>query len=84
MPLLKKKPFVCEEPPDNLEPDDLVFYCKLTGEVFTDYESVTLLFIPYVIMLVVRLFIFSLLVRYQDFLQKFPTSFQQNFACWYS
>jgi len=64
MPLLKKKPFVCEEPPDNLEPDDLVFYCKLTGEVFTDYESVIFSF---VIMFVVCLFIFSLSIWYQFF-----------------
>jgi len=40
MPLLRKLPFVCETPPADLKPDDLVFYCKLTGEIFTDYESV--------------------------------------------
>ena len=40
MPLLRKQPFVCETPSTNLKPDDLVFYCKLTGELFTDYESV--------------------------------------------
>ena len=42
MPLLKKKQFVFDKPPAHLKPDDLVFYCKFTGEVFTDYELVIL------------------------------------------
>jgi len=40
MPLLRKRPFMCEKPPAHLKPNDLVFYCKLTGEIFTDYEWV--------------------------------------------
>jgi len=42
MPLLRKKPFVCETPPAHLTANDLVFYCKFTGEAFTDYELVIL------------------------------------------
>lgn len=38
MPLLHKKPFVHETPPPDLKPEDTVFFCKVTGEVFTDYE----------------------------------------------
>jgi len=44
MPLLRKRPFICEKPPAHLKPNDLVFYCKLTGEAFTDYESVLSLY----------------------------------------
>lgn len=39
MPLLKKQPFEKVKPPDNLKPDDLVFYSEFTKEIFTDYED---------------------------------------------
>jgi len=39
MPLLKKQPFERVKPPDNLKPDDLVFYSEATKEIFTDYED---------------------------------------------
>ena len=39
MPLLKKKPFKRLEPPAGLEPDDEVFFCEATKEVFRDYDS---------------------------------------------
>ncbi|KAL4238265.1 Bromodomain adjacent to zinc finger domain protein 1A [Mactra antiquata] len=39
MPLLRKSPFHREKPPPDLKPDDEVFFCKLTREVFKDYEK---------------------------------------------
>lgn len=39
MPLLKKKPFKRQDPPKGLKPDDEVFFCEATKEIFTDYES---------------------------------------------
>ena len=39
MPLLKKQPFEKVKPPDTLKPDDEVFHCEATNEVFTDYEQ---------------------------------------------
>jgi bromodomain adjacent to zinc finger domain protein 1A len=39
MPLLKKRPFKKRDPPPGLEPDDEVFYCEATKEVFRDYDS---------------------------------------------
>lgn len=39
MPLLHRKPFVPNPPPKNLGPDDEVFFCPLTKEVFTNYEQ---------------------------------------------
>ncbi|KAK8400654.1 hypothetical protein O3P69_002454 [Scylla paramamosain] len=39
MPLLHKRPFVKTEPPTNLQASDKVFYCEMTGEVFTQYEE---------------------------------------------
>ena len=39
MPLLKKKPFKRWPPPPGLQPDDEVFFCEATKEVFKDYES---------------------------------------------
>jgi len=39
MPLLKKRPFKRQSPPPGLNPDDEVFYCEATKEVFTDFES---------------------------------------------
>jgi bromodomain adjacent to zinc finger domain protein 1A len=38
MPLLKKKPFERLKPPPGLKPDDEVFFCEATGEVFAEYE----------------------------------------------
>ena len=38
MPLLRKKPFIPDKQPPSLKPDDEVFYCEYTGEIFTDYE----------------------------------------------
>jgi bromodomain adjacent to zinc finger domain protein 1A len=38
MPLLHKKPFSPEQFPADLREDEEVFFCKLTGEIFRDYE----------------------------------------------
>ncbi|XP_045165430.2 bromodomain adjacent to zinc finger domain protein 1A-like isoform X2 [Mercenaria mercenaria] len=39
MPLLRRQPFHREKPPPDLRPDEEVFLCKLTREVFRDYEK---------------------------------------------
>ncbi|XP_071081443.1 bromodomain adjacent to zinc finger domain protein 1A-like [Haliotis cracherodii] len=39
MPLLRRQPFHKQKPPPNLRPDEEVFHCKLTNEVFRDYEE---------------------------------------------
>ncbi|XP_077179199.1 bromodomain adjacent to zinc finger domain protein 1A isoform X3 [Paroedura picta] len=39
MPLLHRKPFVREKPPADLRPDEHVFYCKVTNEIFRDYDD---------------------------------------------
>ena len=38
MPLLGAGRFKCQPIPENLDPEDEVYVCKATGEVFTDYE----------------------------------------------
>lgn len=38
MPLLHRKPFVRKKPPADLRPDERVFYCRVTNEIFRDYE----------------------------------------------
>ena len=38
MPLLHRKPFVREKPPADLRPDERVFYCRVTNEIFRAYE----------------------------------------------
>ena len=39
MPLLNREPFVKARPPADIKKDDEVFYCKLTDEVFVDYDE---------------------------------------------
>uniref|UniRef100_A0A8C8VNZ0 Bromodomain adjacent to zinc finger domain protein 1A n=1 Tax=Pelusios castaneus TaxID=367368 RepID=A0A8C8VNZ0_9SAUR len=39
MPLLHRKPFVREKPPADLRPDERVFYCRVTREIFRDYDD---------------------------------------------
>jgi len=39
MPLLRKQPFVKAKPPVGLKPENEVFHCEATNEVFTDYEA---------------------------------------------
>ena len=39
MPLLNREPFVKARPPADIQKDDEVFYCKLTDEVFVDYDE---------------------------------------------
>ncbi|XP_074641333.1 bromodomain adjacent to zinc finger domain protein 1A-like [Tubulanus polymorphus] len=39
MPLLRRQPFVRKKPPADLRPDEEVFFCKLTNEIFRDYEE---------------------------------------------
>lgn len=39
MPLVNKKPFVPNPIPDNLAPDDEVFYHELTNEIFTSHDA---------------------------------------------
>ncbi|XP_053236374.1 bromodomain adjacent to zinc finger domain protein 1A isoform X2 [Podarcis raffonei] len=39
MPLLHRKPFVREKPPADLRPDEHVFYCKVTNEIFRNYDD---------------------------------------------
>lgn len=42
MPLLGKEPFIRATLPADIDPDDEVFYCKVTQEAFTNYEYVNL------------------------------------------
>ncbi|XP_021257332.1 bromodomain adjacent to zinc finger domain protein 1A, partial [Numida meleagris] len=37
--LLHRKPFVREKPPADLRPDERVFYCRVTNEIFRDYDD---------------------------------------------
>ncbi|XP_051503107.1 bromodomain adjacent to zinc finger domain protein 1A-like isoform X2 [Myxocyprinus asiaticus] len=39
MPLLHKKPFVRQKPPADLQPDEEVFLCKVTHEIFRTYDE---------------------------------------------
>lgn len=39
MPLVNKKPFIPNPIPDNLTPDDEVFYHELTNEIFTSHDA---------------------------------------------
>ena len=39
MPLLRKVAFRRRPPPRDLRPDDEVFYCEATKEVFRDYDE---------------------------------------------
>ncbi|XP_033896462.3 bromodomain adjacent to zinc finger domain protein 1A-like isoform X1 [Acipenser ruthenus] len=39
MPLLHRKPFVRQKPPLNLKPAEEVFHCKVTNEIFRDYDE---------------------------------------------
>ncbi|XP_074292949.1 uncharacterized protein LOC141619826 [Silene latifolia] len=39
MPLLKRKPFSLLEPPNDLEPRELVFQIRFTKEIFRDYQA---------------------------------------------
>ncbi|CAI0430906.1 unnamed protein product [Linum tenue] len=39
MPLLKKTPFPLVEPPEDLEPKDLVYQVRYTKEIFHDYQE---------------------------------------------
>nr|XP_060615266.1 bromodomain adjacent to zinc finger domain protein 1A [Anolis sagrei ordinatus] len=39
MPLLHRKPFVREKPPADLAPGEHVFHCRVTNEVFRDYDD---------------------------------------------
>jgi len=38
MPLMHRKPFHPIESPNDLDPDEEVFHCTLTNEIFRDYE----------------------------------------------
>lgn len=38
MPLLHRKAFIRQNPPSDLRPDEEVFLCKITHEVFRTYE----------------------------------------------
>ena len=38
MPLLRRQKFVKLSPPIDLLPDEEVFHCEITGEIFRDYE----------------------------------------------
>jgi hypothetical protein len=40
MPLLHKQKFVKKPLPTDLNPNQEIFYCKLTQEIFIDYEYV--------------------------------------------
>ncbi|XP_070611739.1 bromodomain adjacent to zinc finger domain protein 1A isoform X2 [Erythrolamprus reginae] len=39
MPLLHRKPFAREKPPADLRPDEHVFHCRVTNEIFRDYDE---------------------------------------------
>jgi hypothetical protein len=38
MPLLHKQKFIKKEVPENLDPNDDILFCKLTQEIFIEYE----------------------------------------------
>ncbi|XP_063146106.1 bromodomain adjacent to zinc finger domain protein 1A [Candoia aspera] len=39
MPLLHRKPFVREKPPADLRPEERVFHCRVTNEIFREYDE---------------------------------------------
>lgn len=39
MPLLRRQPFIKEPVPADIDPDEEVFHCKPTGEIFREYEQ---------------------------------------------
>lgn len=39
MPLLRKQPFHKQKPPLDIRPEEEVFHCKITNEIFRDYEA---------------------------------------------
>uniref|UniRef100_UPI00398E44EB bromodomain adjacent to zinc finger domain protein 1A isoform X2 n=1 Tax=Pristiophorus japonicus TaxID=55135 RepID=UPI00398E44EB len=39
MPLLHRKPFVRQKAPADLKPDEEVFYCRMTNEIFRNYDD---------------------------------------------
>ncbi|KAJ1102985.1 hypothetical protein NDU88_000417, partial [Pleurodeles waltl] len=39
MPLLHRKPFERKRPPADLRPDEHFFYCRVTNEIFRDYDE---------------------------------------------
>ncbi|GAB6021092.1 Bromodomain adjacent to zinc finger domain protein 1A [Chamberlinius hualienensis] len=39
MPLLRQQTFIRQALPENLDPEEELFYCKLTNEVFRDYDA---------------------------------------------
>ncbi|OMO89494.1 hypothetical protein CCACVL1_07798 [Corchorus capsularis] len=39
MPLFKRKPFGLAEPPEDLDPNDLVYQVRFTKEIFRDYQE---------------------------------------------
>ncbi|XP_033125936.1 bromodomain adjacent to zinc finger domain protein 1A-like isoform X2 [Anneissia japonica] len=39
MPLLRRKEFIPEKPPVDLDPDEEVFWCPLTNEIFREYDE---------------------------------------------
>lgn len=39
MPLYGKNPFIRQKPPADIKPNDKVFHCKLTNEVFKNYDE---------------------------------------------
>ncbi|XP_078262668.1 bromodomain adjacent to zinc finger domain protein 1A [Rhinoraja longicauda] len=39
MPLLHRKPFVRRKPPADLKPDEEVFHCRTTSEIFRSYDD---------------------------------------------
>ncbi|KAK7880880.1 hypothetical protein WMY93_032476 [Mugilogobius chulae] len=39
MPLLHRKPFVRQKPPPDIDPDEEVFLCKITHEIFRSYDE---------------------------------------------
>ncbi|XP_046873404.1 bromodomain adjacent to zinc finger domain protein 1A isoform X2 [Hypomesus transpacificus] len=39
MPLLHRKPFVRQKPPADLKPDEEVFLCRVTHEIFRNYDE---------------------------------------------
>ncbi|XP_075469998.1 bromodomain adjacent to zinc finger domain protein 1A isoform X2 [Ascaphus truei] len=39
MPLLHRKPFIRHRPPPDLQPSERVFHCRVTNEIFRDYDE---------------------------------------------
>ena len=52
MPLFKRKPFGLAEPPEDLEPYELVYHVRFTEEIFRDYQYPKLKYFKVIIIII--------------------------------